>query len=278
MALEKKLNLEAQWALLAGLGTFLLYLFGYLVLRSHLAVLGVDTGLSVLDQRYLFAGAQFFAYLLPMVPIALVLVLVTRRVWQAIRPPGLDRPDHLLVIGLAVSVTLIQLVLRKCLPFTNLLLQHELPSSAWVQALLLDTTGALRPLYFTALLTLTGGVAWLLFAANRRAIRPSFLLNGALICVLLVQFLLLPVNFGMLVANQEVPRVTTIEGKEELNPDMQVWRVWEGADSVTFLVRRLDRGREMRRTLLTLDKKNLNRTEISGYDDLIPFLYAGEKP
>lgn len=63
MAQEKnRLSLEAGWALLAGLGTFLLYLLGYLVLRPRLAVLGVDTGLSVLDQRYLFAGAQFLAY------------------------------------------------------------------------------------------------------------------------------------------------------------------------------------------------------------------------
>ncbi len=278
MTQEKKLNLEARWALFAGLGTFLLYLFGYLVLRPRLAVLGVDTGLSVLDQRYLFAGAQFLAYLLPMVPVALVLVLLARRVWQAIRPPGLDRPDRLLLLGLAVSVTLIQLVLRKCLPFTNLLLQPELPSSAWVQALLLDTTDALRPIYFTALLTLTCGVAWLLFTANRQATRPSPLLNGALGSVLLIQFLLLPVNFGMLVANQEVPRVTTIEGKEELKPDTQAWRVWEGEDSVTFFVRRLDRGRETRRTLLTLDKKNLNRTEISAYDDLIPLLHTENEP
>jgi hypothetical protein len=44
---EKEKKPEGRWALFTGVGSFVLYLFGYLSLRFHLSVLGVDTGLSV---------------------------------------------------------------------------------------------------------------------------------------------------------------------------------------------------------------------------------------
>jgi hypothetical protein len=270
MSDKRPLAPEVRWALIAGCGSFLLYLFGYLVLRFHLAVLGVDTGLSTLDERYLFAGAQFLVYLLTTLPLAFVLVFIAHRLVRWTRPAFLRRPDGILVAGITLSIVLIQAVMRQCLPFTNLLLREDLPAPVWVQALLVS--GARQPIYFSLLVAMTLVVARLLLAANRAASRPSPLLNGTLTCLLLVQFLLLPVNFGVLIADQEVPRVTSLDGKEPLGGDVQAWRVWEGADSVTFFIRHAAQGRETGRTLLTLDKKGIVKTEISGYDHLSDLL------
>jgi hypothetical protein len=68
----------------AGL-TFVAYLFGYLSLRFHLAALGVEPLLKVVDDRYLYAAAQFFLFLVPsvsslllMLQALLVLVFIPR--------------------------------------------------------------------------------------------------------------------------------------------------------------------------------------------------------
>lgn len=261
---------DVHWAMIAGGSSFLLYLFGYLVLRFHLAVLGVDTGLSTLDERYLFAGAQFLVYLLSSLPLAFLPVFIAHRLVRLVHPPFLRQPDRMLGTGIALSIVLIQTVMRQCLPFTNLLLREDLPRPVWVQELLLP--GVRQTVYFTVLLALTLTVARLLLAANRGVSKPSPLLNGTLACLLLIQFLLLPINFGVLIADQEVPRVTSLNGKEPLGGDTQAWRVWEGADSVTFFVRHTGQGHETRRSLLTLDRKGIIRTEISGYDHLSDLL------
>src|SRR5690349_1005134 len=70
------INLSANWASLAALGSFAIYVLGYLVIRFHLAVFGVGTDLSVLDERYLFAGAKFLVYVLSTIPILVLLGIV----------------------------------------------------------------------------------------------------------------------------------------------------------------------------------------------------------
>jgi len=61
-------TLAVDWTAYAALGSFVLYLLGYLTLRFHLTVLGIGTDLNVLDERYLFAGAKFLVYLVSTVP------------------------------------------------------------------------------------------------------------------------------------------------------------------------------------------------------------------
>jgi hypothetical protein len=270
---EKPFKPEARWALFAGFGSFLLYLFGYLTLRFHLGVLGVDTGLSVLDERYLFAGAQFLVYLLTSVPIALVFVFFARQVLRKTRPRFLIEPHKMVLFGIAVSIVLIQFVMRQCLPLMNLLLLRDpLPGRSWVQAILLDGNGGLQSLYFSALLAVVMCLAWLLLAANRGPVKPPFLFSATLAGLVLIQFLLLPVNFGILIVDQNVPRVATINGKDPLQSNTQAWRIWEAADSVTFLVRRWNKHCETR-TLLTLDKQSVKQSEIQMYDPLIKRLH-----
>ena len=52
-------SVGAHWASWSLIGTFVLYVLGYLTVRFHLTVLGVGTDLGILDERYLFAGAKF---------------------------------------------------------------------------------------------------------------------------------------------------------------------------------------------------------------------------
>jgi hypothetical protein len=265
---------EGRWALLTGIGSFLLYFFGYLSLRFHLSVLGVDTGLSVLDERYLFAGAQFLVYLVTSAPVALVLALIARFLWQRISSRLRFGPQDAILWGIALSIALIQFVMRQCLPFTNLLLRPELPAPSWVQKLLLDDAGILQPLYFSVLLACIAGLVWLLLTAGGWEIRLWPPLNWIFAILVLIQFLLLPVTFGILIADQDVPRVTTMDGKEMLKPDVQAWRVWEGKDSVTFLVRHWDKDKETSRSLVTLANKGVEKTEISGYDRILRLLHG----
>ena len=66
---DKLKELGANWAVYSALGSFALYLLGYLSLRFHLTVLGVGTDLAVLDERYLFAGTRFLVYVVSSVPL-----------------------------------------------------------------------------------------------------------------------------------------------------------------------------------------------------------------
>jgi len=71
-----------------------------------------------------------------------------------------------------------------------------------------------------------------------------------------------------------------MDGKEPLKSNVQAWRVWEGKDSVTFFVRRWDKTHETQRTLLTISKEDIEKTEISGNYPLLSLLYGwpGDSP
>src|ERR1700754_5084 len=79
-------SLAGDWAKYAALGSFALYAAGYLALRFHLSVLGLATDLSVLDERYVFAGARFLMYLVAALPSVLIVALVVGAIgWLASR-------------------------------------------------------------------------------------------------------------------------------------------------------------------------------------------------
>jgi hypothetical protein len=65
---DKLSGRAAKWTGYAALGSFFLYLFGYLVLRFQLSVYGVETNIDAFDEKYLFAGCRFLVYLVSTVP------------------------------------------------------------------------------------------------------------------------------------------------------------------------------------------------------------------
>ncbi|MBV8730559.1 MAG: hypothetical protein JO336_12205 [Acidobacteriia bacterium] len=263
---------SARWVTFTGICTFILYVFGYLTLRFHLNSFGVDTDLAVLDERYLFAGAQFLVYFATSLPVAIPIILFGHWVLWKLR---IDRwPNGVILAGIVVSVVLIQFIIRKCLVFTNLLLREDgLPQPGWMQALLLDGNGARQFLYFTGLVVAIGVLAsalWQAVGVGGESVRVS---GAALALLIAIQFLMLPVTFGVLIADKSVARVSTLDGKDKLKSNEQAWRIWEGKEGTTFFVVEWEGKTRKAKTLVTLDKKRIEATRISGYDPVLKLLY-----
>ena len=327
---ERAKALAGSWPSYAALGSFALYLLGYLALRFHLTVLGVGTDLAVLDERYLFAGTKFLIYLVTTVPIAIMLGLVlmavvvlvaavlylTSRLLSSATRGKIPRmnwgrarswansasPAALAVAGVAVSLMLIQLVMRHCFNFSNLLLADNLREPDWVGSLFSDNgDGLLRSillneggnlpqaLYFSglvaglALSTVLLSAAWSRrqrivtadpegTSAQRRQPRA---LMALLLFLVAVQFLLLPVNYGVLIMDKVLPRVSDLGGMERLTEGQQAWLVWEGNEGMTYLVRSSE-PTGTRRKLVTLPRKDVKRTEIVQYDPILRCLFVDQ--
>ncbi len=271
-----------DWTKYSVVGSFLLYVVGYLVLRFHLTAIGLGTDLAVLDERYLFTGARFLVYLVSAVPILVLVALpVVAAGWAVSRllPPAaragaaawLMHPARLTLFGVVFSVIMIQFVMRQCFVFSDLLLARDLPREPrWLVSLLLDDR--MMPLYFS-LLVATCAVSLAILWALRTLETPggpAAFARGLLAFLTAVQVLLLPINYGVLIVDKALPRVAAL-GAQPLAAGEDAWLAWEGKESVTFLVRRADRNR---RALLTLPRADVKQTEILGFDRILPTLFG----
>jgi len=255
-----------------------LYFFGYLTLRFHLTAFGVSTDLAVLDERYLFAGAQFLVYLVASVPVLILLALpfaivlwVLRRVWWSRFENFAEQPNRVLLVAVVFSVAWIQFVVRKCFGFSDLLLAQTLPEPWWMAHwVLLDADGGIQQIYFAVLLGACLGTLFLRWLARRREGTRWSAASALVAGLVAIQFLFLPVSFGILIADKDVPRVTSLNGKEPLSAGQAAWRIWEGKEGVVFLT-----AAGQSRTLTTIDKKEIKKTEITGYDRILSVLFEG---
>lgn len=164
--------------------------------------------------------------------------------------------------------------MRQCSVFGNLLLRQELPPFGWINGILLTGDGN-RSLYFSGLVGgtfLTGAI--LLFAMRGGATTTSFskALRALLAFLFAVQFLLLPVNYGILIASQQLPRVAEVPGDERLASGEQAWLVWDSKEAMIFFTRRVDD----KRSLLTVPRKE-TKTNIVGYDAIFRVLFANPR-
>lgn len=283
---EKAGSLAGKWAAYAAFGSFFLYLLGYLTLRVQLSTYGVTGGLDVLDQRYLFAGCRFLVFLAASVPNVLIIVLllvalsyapykliptsvknrVARRISDWCAPAA-----RLPLLGIVIGVGLIQLVLRKCFLFGNLLVSKGLPDD-WLSSVLLSSDTNIT-LYFMGLVTGTLISGVILFYAGRRGGEKgavSEFLVGVLAFLVAVEFLLLPVNFGVLITTQQLPRVAEMSG-EQLPEGTRIWLVSDTKDQLTYFVR----APNDQRMLLTVPRKE-SKIKIVGYDDIFCELFSAQ--
>jgi hypothetical protein len=279
--------LGGDWAKYTVVGSFLLYVLGYLSLRFHLTAIGIGTDLAVLDERYLFTGARFLVYLGSSLPIVVLILLpVGLVIWATIRlipkPIGergrtwVMQPTRLAVLGVVFTVIVIQAVMRQCFFLSNLLLAPDLSAGPdWLVRLLLDDR--LMPLYFSLLVAACAvPIAILVLLRNAKAQNgPGTFATSLLACLAAVQLLLLPINYGVLIADKTMPRVATL-GDRSLGGGEEAWLVWEGKDGITFLVR----DQQRKRALVTVPRAEVKRMEILGFDRILPTLFSarsGEK-
>jgi hypothetical protein len=277
---ERAKAVSASWTSYSVLGSFLLYLSGYLALRFHLTMIGIATDLAVLDERYLFTGARFLVYLTASVPSIVIIALPLWAVgWGLSRlatstargraSAWMTQPSRLAIFGIVSSVLVIQLVMRQCFVFSNLLLARELPRDpGWLVALLQDDQ--LMPIYFGGLVASCALTLGILVALRGSAAEVPAFSRGLLMFLAAVQILLLPVNYGVLIVDKTLPRVSAI-GDKPLSNGQTAWLVWEGKDRVTFLVR--DEA-QSRRVLLTVEGSQVKRMEVVGFDRIVPTLFA----
>jgi hypothetical protein len=279
-------GLAAKWTGYAALGSFCLYLLGYLALRFQLSVYGVVTSVDAFDEKYLFAGCRFLVYLVSTVPSILILLLVLVAIvygpLKLIPASQRDRvqasialwsagPIRMPVAGIVFSVLFIQLVQRKCFAFVdNLLLTKELPD-IWIARVLLSGEGRLA-LYFSGLVAgtfITGAV--LFYSLKRKEVETP--LSRGLVWLLAflfaVEVLFLPVNYGILISTQSLPRVAEISGDTSPTGGSVYWLLWDSKDAITYLVR----NSTDQRMLVTVPAKDA-RIRILAYDDILCVLFC----
>jgi hypothetical protein len=246
----------------------------------------VGTDLAVLDERYLFAGANFLIYLGSTLPVSLLLGLFLGAIVYLpyrLLPAGaraavagfcrhhVTAPGAACNLGIVLGLALIQLCLRQCFFFAGLLVAPGLPTAApWLAWLVRHDE--FMPLYFGGLVLglLVTAFLWSVATRGEGAPTPSLRLRrGILAALVAIEALFLPVNHGML-NGTSLPQVTAV-GAETLPAGDAAWLVWEGKESVTYLVKRGGKAR----SLVTLPRSESKRIEIVSYANLPALLEAG---
>jgi hypothetical protein len=273
-----------SWATYISVGTFILYFLGYLALRFQLHALGVMTDLAVLDERYFFAGARFLLYLAASAPILLMLAgLLLAPAYGISRLPGVRKLPELtrrrlgsrvtLPLGIIFSIILIQVVMRACFGFSNILLGQGLPEPGYLRDCVLAEDDGFINLFFTGIMAGTLLNAAILYfawnSAGDAGRRRHRMLRSILVFLVSLQFLLLPVNYGMLVVNRTLPRLADL-GAPGVLKGRDAWLVWEGAEWITYLLREPSTGE---RSLLALPRRETKSIEIKCQDPILRILY-----
>jgi hypothetical protein len=262
--IEKIKGIGASWSAYTAMSTFVLYFLGYFVLRFQLSTWGVATDLSVFDERYLFAGARFLVYLVSTCVSALLLSSPILLVWWRLNQwPRFQQWRHTWnypMMGVIFAVLFIQLIERKCFQFMNsLLVQRRIEGEDWLKTVLLDPSSKYEAQFFIALVAGVTVTGWLLFESKSHKIgRP--VLEALLVFLFAAEFLLLPVNYGVIVSTKQLPKVANFSPAD-------AWLVWEGKDKTTFLIA------DKERRLVAVPNAEVKKLEITGVDNIFRRLF-----
>ncbi|MGA9669827.1 MAG: hypothetical protein WBQ94_11490 [Terracidiphilus sp.] len=279
-------NIVGKWTAYAAFGSSALYLIGYLTLRFQLSTYGLATDLDLFDEKYLFAGCRFLVYLVSSVPNILILVLVLtaigylpyRLMPSAVRDrvshwltDWCAKPSRLSLVGIILAVVFIQFVMRRCFAFGNLLLQKQLPDE-WISGVLLSNDARLT-LYFSGLVAGTLLTAFIAWQAVTRVDSTSAarLLTAVLIFLVAVEFLLLPVNYGVLISTQQLPQVADTPSDAKSLDGRRAWLVWNSKETLTYFIYTSPDSR----MLLTIPRKDAP-VRIVAYDDIYCVLFSAD--
>jgi hypothetical protein len=276
-----------KWTSLAAVGTFLLYLFGYLALRFQLSTYGVVTDLDVFDQRYLLAGDRFLVYVVSTTPhvlvfaflIAAIVYLPFRLLPSSLRARLRARVTALThmtigvpLLGTLAALGLVEIIMRKCLIFGHLLFAERLPQYDWLDDLLLADDGT-KSLFFSALVAgvlLTGAICRRSIQLIDDALPLSRMFTAILTFLWAVEILLLPVNYGVLIASPQLPRVgeTTLQARP---PGERLWLAWDAKEARVYFAL----GADGRRAMISVPGSDA-RVEVTAFDPIFCVLFGND--
>lgn len=296
---KKAKFLILNWSVYAALGTFLLYLFGYLSLRFRLSVYGIRTDLPILDENYLFAGAYFLVYVVSFIPILLLILAILFAVVYAILLlvghlwPSLTQvlqkagkgiwswwsiPTTFMLTAIMLSIAVIQFLMRHCFLLSDTLLLSSLPEHEWLHSIVFTENSPLTWIFFPGILVSV--VLSVLFLRIGASLKPqtvgSRILWGILACCTGIQVLLLPVNYGMLFASRSVPRLTSLGNKNLLQEGRDAWLLWSTKESLTFVLRD-NKGCRDERRLITVPRKKVNKVEVASSDQIFRVFFSDDR-
>ena len=133
------------------------------------------------------------------------------------------------------SLLTVQVVLRKCFDYKDLLFVDQLPQQfPWINRILEEPESTLSMNYMSLVLLSCLPPVWLLWGLRPATIgRPDWLLVAAR-SMLAIQLLFLPGTYGWLLADRSLPPVLSIDGKPT-PVNEQAWLVWQDRDVVVYL-------------------------------------------
>ncbi len=276
--------------------TFILYVFGYLSLYITLTVFGANVDLFIIDDRYLFEGIRFFIFIFSLLPMIVFLVIVIFGIYSIAKfiirkitsffemdfpkirklkykiklfiSNILNKQLYICTLALIVSTLIIQIIMRKAFGIDNIFFKNNNNDSIYYK-IMTDELYAIFYFIFLLISIFAVGIVVFSYAFRKYDDVISRSIAYVLTGMFIIQCLLLPINYGALVATQrDLPRVASLQRDKQLPPQEQAWLLWDGPAHITYLVRR-EKSHKHHCAIISISKENVDMVEIIGYDDLI---------
>ncbi len=265
-----------KWAGPAGLGSFVLYLLGYLSFRFHFSALGLPFEWNVIDERYFFAGARAAVNLAAALPLGLGLLILTYLplswLWCRLGGdswPFFRRASNRAAVSVLFCLLALSAVFFACLDL--LPLSSNAAKGTWLSGKFLAHMKAGESGWPDALLgfeIFLLGVAGALYRWSESQTLdpwPGFL-RTANAGLLILMILLLPVNYGIVTERYTGFPAQKI-GEEAVGEGRHAWLVSESKEWLHYMT-----AQGKARTFVSVPAAGLKRLELGPPENLIPFV------
>ena len=273
-------------------GAFALQASGYLSLRFQIRALGIEPELSVFNEEVLFEGAYLLVFLLINVPLVLILlglvalpVLGLRQIGSVRRVLGRwsvslrESPRALTILACAWGIGSVQFVLREIMRFNELIFFGVPCEPDWLRGLTLIQDDAVLSLhlFFALLMLFPLPMIWVVGKLwDAKGWRGAAAVVAALA---LVQTLLIPIHFGVLLRASEMPRLAGLpEGEDpDATPGDKIWEIYRTADVIHYLVRPANQPTVNRIVEVEKQQGGARSVEVLGIDRFYQVLAEGQQ-
>ncbi|MEO1086606.1 MAG: hypothetical protein AAFY88_20420 [Acidobacteriota bacterium] len=263
---------------IAGGAAIVLHTMGYLSTRFHLRALGLEPDLNLVSEIYIFEGAELVIFLLTLLPYLIAagfLAVGAAVVGEKI--PGLRKglenlrtfargapPKHAAALGALWGAVTVHFFMRHVLSFQDVVHSGVPCHPPWLSAVALST-GLESDLFFGLLILLPIPTLWTLRRLKDEATwKPAAALIGL---VAAVQIILIPVHYGALVANRELPSVS---GRQVSTSGQVAWQLFRSSDHTHILMRSPHTGQDF--VVRVVPNAEFSTFNVESVDRLYPIL------